>query len=69
MRDWHSIQYETQHRMATRTHDAALGHQGDGSFRLAVIRIWRGLIAGIAAAKAPQRMDDRSAPGYEAHRA
>ena len=46
MRDWHSIQYETQHRMASRTHDAALGQHGNGSARLAIRRLWRGLLAG-----------------------
>ncbi len=65
MRDWHSMQYETQHRMMTRTHDAALGHQASGSSRLALRRMWRGLVAGFERLNARRRMLDRSTRGYE----
>jgi hypothetical protein len=66
MSDWHSIQYETQYRMASRIHDAALGRQGHGATRLAVRRLWRGLVVRFAATNA-RRLEDRSAPSYEVH--
>jgi hypothetical protein len=68
MSDWHSMQFETQHRMASRTHDAALGQQGHGATRLAVRRLWRVLVVRFAATN-PWRLEDQTAPSYEVHRA